>query len=50
MPDSWTKYAWRAARGYAGEDNENRDRERIWFSPHCLPLEARQQTLFEVTA
>ena len=39
-------YAWKAARGYAGEDNENRARERIWFSPHCLPIE-RQPSLFE---
>jgi hypothetical protein len=28
------------ARGYAGEDNDNREKERIWFSPHCLQLEA----------
>ena len=39
MPASWTTYAWTAARGYAGTDNDNRERERIWFSPHCLPIE-----------
>jgi len=51
MPDSWTVHAWRGARGYAGEGNDNRDRERIWFSPACLPLDAPQQSLFrEATA
>jgi hypothetical protein len=24
------------ARGYAADSNENRAKERIWFSPHCL--------------
>lgn len=47
MPDSWTELPWKAARGYAGPGNDNRERERIWFSPHCLPLEQRQQELFE---
>ncbi len=37
MP-GWTEYAWKGARGYAGDANTNRERERIWFSPHCLPL------------
>jgi hypothetical protein len=46
MPASWTCHAWKAARGYATEDNENRARERIWFSPHCLPLE-QQRGLFD---
>ena len=45
MPKSWTCHEWKAARGYAGADNMNRERERIWFSPHCLPLEA-QASLF----
>lgn len=48
MPASWTEHAWKGARGYAGEDNNNRERERIWFSRHCLPIE-RQQSLFERT-
>lgn len=39
MPSSWTEYAWKAARGYASESNDNRERERIWFSPHCLPID-----------
>lgn len=47
FPPSWTEYAWKAARGYAGKTNGNRERERIWFSPHCLPLNA-QRSLFEM--
>jgi hypothetical protein len=46
MPSTWTEYSWKAARGYAGEGNDNRERERIWFSPHCLPLE-QQRGLFD---
>jgi len=43
MPGSWTKYEWKAARGYSSGENSNRHLERIWFSPHCL---IRQQSLF----
>ena len=46
IPDSWVCYHWKAPRGYAGADNDNRTRERIWFSPHCLPIESPQQRLF----
>ena len=35
MPSNWSELAWKGARGYAAEDNENRDKERIWFSPGC---------------
>lgn len=50
----WTCYAWKAAGGYGrGEDSRglsNRDRERIWFSPHCLrPATADQLSMFEET-
>lgn len=45
MPASWTKHEWKAARGYAGADNENRSLERVWFSPHCLSVDS-QQSLF----
>lgn len=37
----WKVVAWRSQGGYAnkkvkkGEKNENRDKERLWFSPHC---------------
>jgi hypothetical protein len=45
IPHDWTEYAWKAARGYASEENDNRNLERIWFSPHCLPIDS-QQSLF----
>jgi hypothetical protein len=48
MP-GWTVHAWKGARGYASEDNDNRSKERIWFSPNCLPLE-QQRSLFQETA
>lgn len=46
MPKSWTEHAWKGARGYAAEGNDNREKERIWFSPHCLPIE-QQRGLFD---
>ncbi len=45
MPASWTEHAWKGARGYAAAGNNNRELERIWFSPHCLPIE-QQRSLF----
>jgi site-specific DNA-adenine methylase len=41
MPDSWECVAWKAHGGYARTERgkENRERERIWFSPHCLKAE-----------
>lgn len=36
MPASWSVHVWKGARGYATEENSNRERERIWFSPHCI--------------
>ena len=49
MP-GWTVHAWKAKGGYGGQsqehDNPNARRERIWFSPACLPLVARQASLF----
>jgi len=48
MPDSWDCVAWKAPGGYGnqgeGRGKDNADRERIWFSPHCLP--PRQRCLF----
>jgi DNA adenine methylase len=46
MPEGWTEYAWRTAGGYGlqaadGRGRENAQRERIWFSPHCLRLETQ---------
>lgn len=46
MPACWTEHAWKGARGYAAEGNDNREKERIWFSPHCLPIQ-QQRSLFE---
>lgn len=38
MPATWACVSWRAHGGYSrtGRGKANRDRERIWFSPHCL--------------
>jgi hypothetical protein len=47
MPSTWRVVEWKAARGYAKEDNENRNRERLWFSPHCIqPASAQQISMF----
>ena len=32
----WTSHIWSAPSGYAGINTQNA-RERIWFSPYCLP-------------
>ena len=45
MPPSWACVEWKAARGYAGADNDNRELERVWFSPHCLKTD-KQLGLF----
>lgn len=42
----WTVHRWKGSRGYAAETNENRAQETLWFSKHCLPLEA-QRGLFD---
>lgn len=40
MPDTWSVHAWRTQGGFGNRTNKNgkrnKDRERIWFSPHCL--------------
>jgi DNA adenine methylase len=40
MPETWECVHWKARGGYGSQrqdgTNENRKRERIWFSPHCL--------------
>jgi hypothetical protein len=51
MPKEWTVHAWKARGGYASQgdgSNDNCRRERIWFSPACLPLVERQPSLFGV--
>ncbi len=39
FPDGWEAFAWKARGGYGNQDdddaNDNRHRERIWFSPSC---------------
>lgn len=46
MPRDWECVPWKASGGYGsqgeGQGRENKHRERIWFSPHCL----KTQTLF----
>jgi hypothetical protein len=43
MPDNWRCVAWKARGGYGGQGDgkgrDNADRERLWFSPHCLDPE-----------
>lgn len=53
MPESWECVAWKAGGGYANRSNcrgkENRHRERIWFSPHCLDVDiSKNQAVFEI--
>ena len=39
FPDSWECLAWKTAGGYGSPNTrgyKNANRERIWFSPHCL--------------
>lgn len=38
MPETWEKVEWKAHGGYSRTERavENRDQERIWFSPACL--------------
>ncbi len=43
MPASWEKIAWRS-----NGTGKNKDKERIWFSPHCAPA-LRQADLFDMT-
>lgn len=42
FPESWECVAWHARGGYDGQSHDketigkNRERERLWFSPHCI--------------
>jgi len=45
MP-GWTVHAWKAKGGYANQgdgENKNAERERVWFSPHCLSFAPPKQ-------
>jgi DNA adenine methylase len=46
MPASWRCHAWRAIGGYGTLHNCNL--ERIWFSPHCLPVDVQLKLFSEV--
>ena len=48
MPDGWRLHRWTARGGYG--TNENRHREVIWFSPHCLKVPTVTQESFDVTS
>ena len=47
MPDTWECVAWKAHGGYSRSERgkKNRERERIWFSPHCLQPKQPELTL-----
>lgn len=49
MPPSWRCVPWKARGGYGSQredgDNQNRHRERLWLSPHCIDAN-RQPSLF----
>ena len=48
MPNAWKCVPWKAHGGYGSQadgENNNGKRERIWFSPYCLP--ASQLSLFD---
>ena len=42
----WTVFAWKTEGGYSTADNPNKNKERIWFSPHCLAGDQLQLVLF----
>jgi hypothetical protein len=49
MPNNWHEVDWKPNGGYGnkgdGIGKENANKERIWFSPHCLHS-VKQQHLF----
>ena len=49
MPSDWDCVAWKAPGGYAAQrrdkTNNNGAKERIWFSPHCVPAHKDEQLL-----
>lgn len=53
-PAGWTCVPWKAHGGYGsqgdGEGRENAKRERLWLSPHCLPLNPKQVAMFAESA
>lgn len=53
MP-GWSEVPWKAKCGYGSQGNgqgrQNAGRERLWFSPHCLPAMPRQSSIFDEAA
>jgi DNA adenine methylase len=49
IPDSWECVPWKANGGYgrSARGQANRERERIWFSPHCIRPENNQRGFFD---
>ena len=49
MPETWECMPWIARGGYGSQrqdgENENRKRERVWYSPHCLRSDKGQLVL-----
>lgn len=47
MPEGWQVVAWKTNGGYANfgreKNNNNKYKERLWLSPHCLHPEALSQ-------
>ncbi len=43
----WECVPWKAQGGYANrnKDNENKHRERIWFSPACIKPQLKPEQL-----
>lgn len=50
VKDGWRVYEWKAQGGYGnignGKGKENRHRERLFISPHCIQQETGQLALF----
>lgn len=50
FPETWEKLKWKS-HGFVGkrgsQGRENREKERIWFSPNCLKQDPHQLELFE---
>lgn len=44
LPSTWSEVPWKAVGGYGNRSNgrgrANAERERIWFSPHCLRIDS----------
>jgi DNA adenine methylase len=49
FPEGWSEVSWKASGGYSRSEQgkKNRNRERIWFSPHCQGV---QQPMLELGA